>query len=222
MQIKLTVDDLPDYPDDRIEPIELEGGITIKLTMRYDEYQDRLSDYGKTVRAERPDQLWDELLDALAEDIEEPFIRAAEYGWRVDDEDFSFDRHSEAPGMYIDSSDGWHPVHWYLPLEGSNAEGGDYPIEERRRWLHADARRIRSYWRGDVYDVVCIAKVYLDGMEVGRGYFGCESDAGDYLLEVYNEALSEALSEAKKTVADLAGKLAGGNPLADLEVGHAG
>lgn len=221
MKIKLTKDNIPDYPGDKdAEPIEVEGGITIRLGMEYDDNGGRLDEYGKPVRDSRPDVLWGELLDSLAGEIEDQFCHGIDNEATVGDTDFDFSYYAGgAPGMFIDSSDGWSPDYYYLPMKGSNCDDGDYSIEERRRWLHADARLIRGAWRGDWYYVYCFAEVSLDGIEVGRGGFGTDTASGDeYLLEVYGEALAEALAEAKKEVSALAEKLAGGNPLAELEV----
>lgn len=221
MKIKLTKDHIPDYPEDKVEPIEVEGGVEIRLGMEYDDDGWHLEDYGKPVSGKSPDVLWDELLEALEGEVEDQFCHGISNEATVDDTDFDFSYWSgDAPGMFIDST-GYGREYYYLPMKGSNAETDDeqYGIAEKRKWLHADARTIRGAWRGDWWGIYCTAKVYVAGMELGSAGFGADSTYEDSdLLEVYGEALAEALVEAKREWASLAKRLAGGNPLTELEV----
>lgn len=212
--MKLTIDprDIPQYTDEKTEPIELPGGLVLRLGMEYDQDSSPEDWMGKIVWDRSPDTLWEELLEAIENDVLEPFQAHHDYGHTVETDDFGFTEanYKEPPGIHIDSGgrDGWgrDSHRWLAPSDRHDG----VPDEERRKYNKMDARTFYGWLHDDWCFVGLTADIHFDGVEVGSAsIWGVECGLGDgsYHRELFKELAEEAWLSAKAEVLKLGMRL---------------
>lgn len=216
MKIKLTKDDIPLWTDDKPDPIDLGDGLTLRFTIENDGYLTPSHYLPDLIEGDRPDNLWDEMLETMADDIRNQFYDAMRYGDDLADEDFDFPQVDGAPGMWvIESCHGWR--NRYMP-DNDNYNDVEDPAE-RRRCNYQDAKLWRGWLRDDWRYVDLGAIIDFNGAEVGSAYVGGIEwglpGYKDYFPETFAELADEAWHDVRPSMEKLAERLdiIGGHPV---------